>query len=180
MSAPLHAGIHSPGPEADPTGTRGSHPPARPPPRAETPLADTHLPWADTPQAGTPWQTPPYAVHAGIWSTSGRYTSRWNAFLFSIRTESLASSQSFRSIDTDAWCKQALTNNSKTQFRFIFPSVNKSYSHRRTQTTIPTMDSTVDEQFKPLASVSVLVRSNYTKRKRKRKFSSFIATTQYE
>ena len=29
--------------------------------------------------------------------------------LFSIRTESLASSQSYRTIDTDAWCKWSLS-----------------------------------------------------------------------
>ena len=31
-----------------------------------------------TPMAGTP----PLAMYAGIWSTSGRYASYWNAFLF--------------------------------------------------------------------------------------------------
>ena len=31
--------------------------------------------------------------------------------LISMRTESLASSQSCRSVDVDAWCKQALTDN---------------------------------------------------------------------
>ena len=57
-----------------------------------------HLPhpWADTPTplgrhtphpcADTPGQTPPGVVHAGIWSTSGRYASYWNAFLFKIIT----------------------------------------------------------------------------------------------
>ena len=50
-------------------------------------------PWADTPWAETPWvntpldrhphrQRPPCSVHAGIRSTSGRYASHWNAFLF--------------------------------------------------------------------------------------------------
>ena len=45
--------------------------------------------WADPPGqtrlpsgADTPRQTPPHAVHAGIRSTSGRYASYWNAFLF--------------------------------------------------------------------------------------------------
>ena len=28
-----------------------------------------------------PRETPPWAVHAEIWSTSGRYASHWNAFL---------------------------------------------------------------------------------------------------
>ena len=58
-----------------------------------TPLA-RHPLWAGTPWAGTPWadtplpiacwntHTPPNCtVHAGIWSTRGRYTSHWNAFL---------------------------------------------------------------------------------------------------
>ena len=50
-------------------------------------------PWADTPWAETPWvntpldrhphrQRPPCSVHSGIRSTSGRYASHWNAFLF--------------------------------------------------------------------------------------------------
>ena len=64
-----------------PPGTRG-----RPPPRPE---ADTHLPQGTRgrhplgrhppPDQG---QTPSCAVHAGIQSTSGRYASNWNAFLF--------------------------------------------------------------------------------------------------
>ena len=29
--------------------------------------------------------TPPCAVHAGIWSTSGQYASHWNAFLLLIK-----------------------------------------------------------------------------------------------
>ena len=57
------------------------------------------IPQADTPPVQTPQQTPPSqadtlgqtpspmantprAVHAGIRSTSGRYASYWNAFLF--------------------------------------------------------------------------------------------------
>ena len=44
-----------------PLGTRGRHLLGRNPPQADT----------------------PHAVHAGIWSTSGRYASHWNAFLFS-------------------------------------------------------------------------------------------------
>ena len=39
-------------------------------------------PWADTPLGRhLPGQTPPHTVHAGIWSTSGRYASYWNAIL---------------------------------------------------------------------------------------------------
>ena len=45
----------------------------RHPPRAGTPLLGRHP---------FPGQTPPSAVHAGMRSTSGRYASHWNAFLF--------------------------------------------------------------------------------------------------
>ena len=54
-----------PGPKAD----LGRHP------WADSPQADTLR--VDSPQADTPW-----AVHAGIRSTSGWYASHWNAFLF--------------------------------------------------------------------------------------------------
>ena len=56
--------------------------------------------WADT--------SPRCMGYYGIRSTSGRYASYWNAFLFSMRTESLAPSQSCGSVDSDAWCKQTL------------------------------------------------------------------------
>ena len=64
VSAPLHAGIHPPGPEAD---TPGVSPPG---PEADTPWTDTppgpeaDTPWADTPQDQRqthPGQTPPQA-----------------------------------------------------------------------------------------------------------------------
>ena len=42
--------------------------------------------------------------------TRGRYSSYWNAFLFSMGAELLASSQSCRSLDVEAWCKWALTD----------------------------------------------------------------------
>ena len=45
------------------TPSLGRHPPGRPP-RQTHPLANT-----------------PCAMYAGIWSTSGRYTSHWNTFL---------------------------------------------------------------------------------------------------
>ena len=45
---------------------------------------------------------PPYDMR----SMSGQYTSYWNAFLFSMRTLSLASSQSCGNVDLDAWCKR--------------------------------------------------------------------------
>ena len=47
------------------------------PPWAGTPPRQVHLPWPGTP----PWSGTPPATHAGIRSTSGRYTSYWNAFL---------------------------------------------------------------------------------------------------
>ena len=53
------------------------HPPGRYP-LAGTPPGRYTLP----PQIHPPGGTPPATVHAGIWSTSGRYASHWNAFLF--------------------------------------------------------------------------------------------------
>ena len=61
------------------------HPPSRHPP-GRHPLG--RLPWADPLGRHPPAQCmlgythPPWAVHAGIRSTSGRYASHWNAFLF--------------------------------------------------------------------------------------------------
>ena len=63
--------------------------------------AEIPAPGADTPQTrhppgpGTPWeQTPPRpgtpSLHSACWeirSTSGRYTSYWNAILFVIKSE---------------------------------------------------------------------------------------------
>ena len=66
------------------------------PPQVGTPLPvqvhhptpGRYHPWAGAPPAGTaPWSgtpPPPPAMHAGIWSTSRRYASYWNAFLFQI------------------------------------------------------------------------------------------------
>ena len=69
------------------------------PPGTYLPPLGRHTPWAHTlppgrytpgqvhptgrytPRAGTP---PGQAVHAGIRSTSGRYASHWNAFLFKV------------------------------------------------------------------------------------------------
>ena len=71
-------------------------------PPGQTPLLGRHRSWAHTPQAdtppgqtppsryphpraATPWaDTSPYAVHAGIRSTSGRYASYWNAYFLKI------------------------------------------------------------------------------------------------
>ena len=68
VSASVHAGIsprtrQPPGP--------GTHPP---PDQAPIPLEQT--PWTR--------QTPPREAHFSIRSTSGRYASYWNAFLFSV------------------------------------------------------------------------------------------------
>ena len=71
----------------DPTHANGMDKPCTPradtplgrPPRQTTPRQTSpgiHPPQADT----LPRQTPP-AVHAGIWSTSKRYASYWNAIL---------------------------------------------------------------------------------------------------
>ena len=70
----------------------GQTPPGRPPARQTSPGQTPH--WADRPppKADTPLgrhppaqcmleYTPPCTVHAGIWSTSRRYASYWNAFL---------------------------------------------------------------------------------------------------
>ena len=54
-----------PGPDQVPPGTR--HPPGPDTPRSDTPLGPD----------------PPGAADSGIRSTSGRYASYWNAFLFS-------------------------------------------------------------------------------------------------
>ena len=80
-------------------------PPGRYTPWAGTTPPDRYTPWADsppgrytpgtdTPPAGTPrgryttpqTGTPPPTVHAGIRSTSGRYASHWNAFVFLFAT----------------------------------------------------------------------------------------------
>ena len=58
----------------------GRHPPGqtlplgRQPPEQTPPLGRHPLPSAC-------WDTPPCTVHVGIWSTSGWYTSYWNAYL---------------------------------------------------------------------------------------------------
>ena len=48
-----------------------------------TPLGRHHPPGQTHPSA----RHPPFAVHAGIRSTSGRYASHWNAILFNIVVE---------------------------------------------------------------------------------------------
>ena len=75
--APVCHSVHGGG------GVPGQVPPAGTPPWAGTPQAGTP-PWAGTPPMGryTPWAGTPPSVHAWIRSTSGRYASYWNAFLF--------------------------------------------------------------------------------------------------
>ena len=68
---------HPPGTRHHPPGTRHHPPRADPPPGADTPWG------ADTPQEQTPPdQTPSQEADSSIRSTSGRYASYWNAFLF--------------------------------------------------------------------------------------------------
>ena len=78
-----------PPPGADTPGSK--HPPwEQTPPRADTPHRSRHPPGADTPREQTPLDQvyhpgsgipPPPEADSGIRSTSGRYTSYWNAFL---------------------------------------------------------------------------------------------------
>ena len=69
------------------TSPQSRHPPEQTLPRADTPQADTPLeqiPPEQTPLEQTlplPEQTPLQEADSSIWSTSGRYTSYWNAFL---------------------------------------------------------------------------------------------------
>ena len=76
LSAPLHAGIHPP-------RTRGRHPPRADPLGRHTPSPlGRHPLGRHPPGRHPPSRHPLCAVHAGILSTSGRYESHWNAFLF--------------------------------------------------------------------------------------------------
>ena len=62
----------------------GRHPSGGDPLSRHTPLG-RQPPWADTPGHTRPGQTPPPpAGYYGIRSTSGRYASYWNVFLFNI------------------------------------------------------------------------------------------------
>ena len=99
VSASVHAGIPPPGnhtppgadtpPGPDTPGIR--HPPGTRHPRDQTPpRADTHPPGADPPGPDTHPQSthppqstpPPPGKDSGIRSTTGRYASYWNVFLF--------------------------------------------------------------------------------------------------
>ena len=91
-SASVHAGIPPP-PGADPPG---ADPPGADPPGADTPQEQrppqTRPPGAEIPPDQTPppqsrpprsrHHPPPREANSSIWSTSGRYASYWNAFLF--------------------------------------------------------------------------------------------------
>ena len=71
VSASVHAGMHQP-----PPPQQTPYPPSRtrpPPPRSRHPL------WEQTPTRSRP----PQEADCSIRSTSGRYASYWNAFLFS-------------------------------------------------------------------------------------------------
>ena len=57
----------------------GIHPPSRHPPPEQTPPQE-QTPRADTPPGSRP--PPPRETDSSIRSTSGRYASYWNAFLF--------------------------------------------------------------------------------------------------
>ena len=59
------------------------NPSGQAPPWADTPPGSlgTNTPGHKHPWADTPGQAPPCTVHTGIWSTSGRYASLWNAIL---------------------------------------------------------------------------------------------------
>ena len=69
----------------------------------QTPLcADT--PWADThpPRQTPPGQTPPCTVHAGKRSTSGWYSSYWNAILLTLMLLNITENWSFISEQVSA------------------------------------------------------------------------------
>ena len=83
------------------------HPQSRHPPWEQTPPVPTprsrHLPWEQTPPSLSrhPWaDTPPPEADSSIRSTSGRYASYWNAFLF----ENISWNGIFRWVtDTKEW-----------------------------------------------------------------------------
>ena len=73
-------GSRHPFPEQTPPGTRRPFPEQTPPGTRRPP--DQTLPTSHTP--GTKYTTPPREADSRIRSTSGRYASYWNAFLFSV------------------------------------------------------------------------------------------------
>ena len=79
-----------------------------------------------------PRHAPPYDMR----SMSGQYASYWNAFLFSMRTLSLASSQSCGNVDLDIWGKRTRRSLRimlicSLEERFMFPWRITSSRHKR-------------------------------------------------
>ena len=70
-------------------------PPGRHPSWADTPLCRHPLGREPPPQQTPPGQTPPYTVHAGIRSTSGWYSSYWNAILLTLMLLNITENWSF-------------------------------------------------------------------------------------
>ena len=91
-SRPPRANTLPPPEQTTPPGSRHTPPGSRQPPLGadNPPWEQTHTPLeADTPpEQIPPWSrppgadTPPRKADSSIWSTSGRYASYWNAFLF--------------------------------------------------------------------------------------------------
>ena len=93
VSASVHAGMpYPPGPGRPPRDQtdqppwdQADHPPMESPPNGERP-----------PPSGTRQTTPPREADSSIRSTSGRYTSFWNAFLFQKRVSRILSAGGMR------------------------------------------------------------------------------------
>ena len=83
-SASMHAGIPPPGPHPLDHTPRTTSPQDQNPPGEQTPSRNQTPPGTRTPLGSRPPkdQTPPRETDSGIRSTSGRYASYWNAFLF--------------------------------------------------------------------------------------------------
>ena len=88
---PPRPGRHPPWDQASPQTRQTPLGPGRPPRTRQTPLppGPGTAPWdqADPPRPGRP--PPPREADSSIRSTSGRYASYWNAYLFIIMTKSL-------------------------------------------------------------------------------------------
>ena len=88
VSHSIHRGVATP---------QGRHSHGQTPPLGRHPLADTPLgrhPLADTPLGRHPLgRHPPFPVHAGKRSTSGRYASHWNAFFLWIKSFAVSRTQ---------------------------------------------------------------------------------------
>ena len=80
-------------------------------------------PWANTP----PGRDTPCVVHAGIWFTSGRYASYWNAFLFTllklfskISPESTRDSSKFESSVLGTFTADIFFGPNAIDFNYVF------------------------------------------------------------